>query len=651
MLRNNRRGARSAAAWFTALALLVVSLVGLSTTSAAAAGRTARSTTGRLQLCAASDQTHTTKFTVTGWRFRMTTSVQTMAHRTMCGASLSVPKGSYQIRQATPSGARVTSINVTPGKAATARDVASGRAQVAIAAARSTRVTYVNSTISAPPPPPPSSDPGYIEVCKDAGDSYVVGTSVTVTITSGSFTTSQVVPVGQCTGPISVPSGVATVSEVAPFPSHLTSVSTVPVSALVSTDLGSNSAKVTVSPSADSSVETLVHLVNSDALGYVKVCKTLTANSGDIIAAHKATFVFDVSSSISSGTVTVTVPALSQMACALYRTELPLGTVVTVSEESFPNATLTGVQVLPASQDAGSTGSTAMLTVGPNQDGVTTASFTNQADGTVEICKQIDDSNWYTKWANYAEGQYYGSPYDGTPFQFSVNGGAPITVKAGACSAPISVPAGTATIAELSTPNFSLVGFTAVGPDNKSRLVSAGTDNPVTVNVPWGGVGNETLVTATNQVNTGRVKVCKVLDDKTPVGKSYDFVTRFSVGDGWYDSDVTLTPTANGPSGEVCGWLSAPLPVVNPDGSSVSVKVTEGPSPFGVDTNGKPIVEPTMITYQGNGSFIESLSYAATSSPGPVATAPDADGCYHLSAYIGQGVNVITFTNSLVLDP
>jgi hypothetical protein len=474
---------------------------------------------------------------------------------------------------------------------------------------------------------------------------------VSITVASGSYSATQVVPVGQCTGPLLVPSGTATVTETAPFPYGLTKVTTIPSAALISTNLAASSATVAVTASSDSSVETLVHLVNSTKLGYVKVCKTLTSNSGDIITAGKSTFVFDVSSAISSGSVSVVVPSTEQAACALYKDELPLGTKVTVTERGFANTTLTNVQVLPASQDAGTAAPTARLTVGPNQDGVTTASFTNRANGTIEICKNIDDSNWHRSWSKYSKDEYNGSPYDGTPFQFSVNGGAPITVKAGYCSAPLSVPAGTATVEELATPNFSLVGFTAVGPDGKTRLVSAGTDNPITVNVPWGGVGNETLVTATNQVNTGQVKVCKMLDDKTPVGKSFKFETTFSVGNGWYDSYLTLTPTDNGPAGEVCGWLSAPLPVINWHGDPITVTVTECASPFGVDSNGMPIVEPTSITYDGNGTFVESLSYGPTVTPGPAATDPDADGSYHLSADIGQGVNVITFTNSLVLDP
>ena len=52
----------------------------------------------------------------------------------------------------------------------------------------------------------------------------------------------------------------------------------------------------------------------------------------------------------------------------------------------------------------------------------------------------------------------------------------------------------------------------------------------------------------------------------------------------------------------------------------------------------------TSITYDGNGSLV-SKKEAHTGD------ASSNDGTYYGTAVVGQGVNVITFTNSSVLDP
>ncbi|MBE7190664.1 hypothetical protein, partial [Jatrophihabitans endophyticus] len=281
----------------------------------------------------------------------------------------------------------------------------------------------------------------------------------------------------------------------------------------------------------------------------------------------------------------------------------------------------------------------------------------NSADGTIEICKQMDDSNWMPSGppngpqrASVIEGGGNGpdggSPYNGTPFYFSINGGTPIEVDAGACSPAIAVPAGTATVQEESTPNFNLEGFTAVGPDGSSRLVS-GT-NPITVNVPFGGVGNETLVTATNKVQTAQVKVCKELDTAVPAGKTFHFDATFELGNGDWEGDypLSLKPTGDGPSGEVCTNLSMPVPVIDGQGDPTTITVTECDSPFGYTDDGADIVEPTSITYAGNGSVVEGSP--TVYQPGD---SKDLDGSYNIQANLGQGVNEITFLNSFVVDP
>jgi hypothetical protein len=534
------------------------------------------------------------------------------------------------VRQIRANGTHVQAVRVSPAARAVSRQARTS-ARVSVVRSRMTRVLFANkSRLGRASPTTTTGSTGYVEVCKVAGDSSVHG-SVTITVTAGTTTYSQLVPVGQCTGQIEVPAGTATVSESAPFPYYLASVTTSPASYLLSTNLPQKSATVKVAPSSDGSNETLVRLINKTNTGYFKVCKTLASNAQDVISSGNNTFYFDATYQraggpvVNYGQIAITVPTLNQPACMLSR-PIALDARVRVTEENATATTLTGITITPASANLGSSGRTANFRMGTTAGSVVTATFTNMANGTIEVCKQMTDWN-----------------YNGLPFQFKINGGSPITVNAGQCSAPISVPAGTATVEELAKKDFSLVGFTAVGPDGGNRLIS-GT-NPITVSVPYGDVGNETLVTATNKVNTGQFKVCKILDTNVPVGKTYTFTNKVKSGGQTNTWTTSLTPTGTGAAGEVCSGLSYDYPVVLPDGSRTVVTVTEGPSPFGLTSDGKPIVEPTSITYSGNGAQIGSADVYQPGDPG------SKDGTYHISARLGQGVNVITFTNSLVLDP
>jgi hypothetical protein len=121
------------------------------------------------------------------------------------------------------------------------------------------------------------------------------------------------------------------------------------------------------------------------------------------------------------------------------------------------------------------------------------------------------------------------SPIVTGPFSFSVNGGSAIAVNVGECSAPMIVPAGTATIHETETltpdgygHSFSSYDSTAVSaihtsapgsPD--SALVLAGTsltDRTAEVTIAQGDQSTETVVTFTNDPVQGYVEVCKTQD-------------------------------------------------------------------------------------------------------------------------------------------
>ena len=358
-------------------------------------------------------------------------------------------------------------------------------------------------------------------------------------------------------------------------------------------------------------------------------------------------FKFDPSYELAGSSSFVALPAVSVEVlstgtayCVLDPYALPLGTLVKITEEGMDNVALRGVTVLPASQDAGSTSTTAMLRIGPNPNSIVTATFTNEALGTIEICKVMDDSVWMGDQGR----NNWDSPYNGTPFQFQVNGGAPFTVLAGQCSGPITVSAGKATVYELTTPNFTFVRYTAVGPDGSSRIAAGSkkSDNPITVKVPYGGIGNETLVTAVNRVNTGQIKVCKINNGPSVGVYSFKFQTTYTSLGVAYTKNDTLHPTQAGVP--VCSGLTRPIPVVQPNGQPTTFTTTEGPSPYIHDQFGNPTVEPTSIVYGGNGQVIEIRAWQQGDT---IAQ----DGTYHGTATVGQGINVFTFTNSLVLDP
>ena len=284
--------------------------------------------------------------------------------------------------------------------------------------------------------------------------------------------------------------------------------------------------------------------------------------------------------------------------------------MVSISEDSTPNV------------DASPSG-TVLVTVpgtwNPNGNpgsNITTTTFTNQAEGTIEICKNAADTETLGNGKN--------------PFNFVVNGSIDVTVNAGQCSNAIQVPAGTATINELPSTNFHFVSATATGPALDNRIVSGPTTSAsgtsVTVSVPFSGEyldGNETLVTYTNAVNTGVFKICKESSSSTLAGSGFTFNWSYTLNGTPESGTVTLAPGQ-------CGWLngsltstSGPIPVVDNSGSAVTIYVSG-------DTDAGGIVPYyiSSITFNGPGSLTSS-------------DAADSDASFT----IGQGTNALTYDN------
>jgi hypothetical protein len=515
-----------------------------------------------------------------------------------CGGLTSYPVGTLvSIAEAPTPNVSVTAVtgaSWSGGQDATATVQAGG----------TTVVTYTNSTT----PPPPN--PGFLEICKTAGDSFVGAGPWNFTISgNGIAPINESVLAGQCSGDVSLNAGNYTVTESFTSPDFVSSITGDPTAPLT-TNLA-NGSGVFVVPAGSTETATFT---NDTLTSQVKVCKTLPNNEADAPLAGMP-FTFNVSDVVGTQTVSVTVPGIGQTECTLDPVALPLGSQATVTEQSQANIAVTGVQVIPASANGpGTTSTSADVIVVP---GIASATFTNEALGYVEVCKIAADAQ-----------------AAGVTFNFSVNGGASFPVMAepapGLCSQPFQVPAGTATIQELETnPNFFLKSATAEGYPEGNALISGPTSNgTITVSVPFGGVGNETVATFTDAVQTGQFKVCtsESSPDANLAGQSFTY--NYSVTDDGVTAPGSVTLTEPASPGVSCSGLISGVPVVNPlaDGGGIPQVTVTAVAPTVTDVN------VTDITYGGNGVVLSSPS---------LPSAFPATQIYS----IGAGTNVSTFTD------
>jgi hypothetical protein len=479
-------------------------------------------------------------------------------------------------------GTHVSGISVSNGRGSNV-NTAAGTVDATIGAGV-TIVTYTNDVNQI-------TQKGFIEVCKYAADQFVHGSfSFTITDANG-LVLHESVLLNQCTAPLEVAVGNVSVSEAAQAPYYVSSINVFPSGRTVTSNLTNRTITVKV-VSGDSSTETVVGYTNATTLGYFKVCKTITANSS-ALAGHR--FYFSVSDADGTHTDSVVAGAAGSTACIIDFDAVPIGSHVSITEQATAGVAIVGVSVSPVGNDAGSFVPTANLTV---SSGITTATFTNSALGTVEVCKNFADASTSTQ-----------------SFQFSVNGGLPFWVHAGNCSLPITVPAGTATVSEVGKANFHEVSVTAIGPTGASRLLSG--FNPVSVSVPYGGVENETAVTFTNAVNTGQFKICKVSSESTLQGVPFTFNYSYTVGGSLVTGSATQTPGT-------CSGLSNSIPVVDPNGVPIPITVTE-------------VATPTVAV----SSIVVSNGTATATST--------ANGS--VTFHVNQGFTTVTYTNVRTAPP
>ena len=173
-------------------------------------------------------------------------------------------------------------------------------------------------------------------------------------------------------------------------------------------------------------------------------------------------------------------------------------------------------------------------TLGTNGDVTVTNSVLGAGTGSVEICKAL------------APGET--TIAAGTLFTFTVSGVAsPITVPAGACSAPFDVPVGNATITETVRANTAVVGISVNAP-NQGRLVSSSLGlRQAVIAVPEGGISDQTVVNFVNQTTrTGTLEICKQGLDAGVTGM-FTFTVQgapgqtFAVPTGFCSQPITTT--------------------------------------------------------------------------------------------------------------
>ena len=230
--------------------------------------------------------------------------------------------------------------------------------------ATQTPTETATSTPTDTPTDTPTSTPGlgFLEICKESDQTAPLTGNFTFTVAGQTYT----IPAGACSPPIQLPAGQATIVEEERTGTELAGIRTVPVERLVSSDLTTRTAVVTI-VAGDVSTETIVFFRNKNVptgeIGYLKICKI--AGAGVTIG---TLFMFQVDNQA------YLVPAGY---CILDGTFL-VGTEVTVHEVVPTGYQLTGITVDPSgrlvSLDLINGSVTVMIGTG-----VTVTNFTDEA--------------------------------------------------------------------------------------------------------------------------------------------------------------------------------------------------------------------------------------------------------------------------------
>jgi hypothetical protein len=221
----------------------------------------------------------------------------------------------------------------------------------------------------------------------------------------------------------------------------------------------------------------------------------------------------------------------------------------------------------------------------------------------------------------------------GKLFQYSVAGGAPISVRGGRCSGPITVPSMTVRIVELqSDPATDLVKVAA---RPASRLITTDLPNRTAwvYVVPGSTASNETLVTFTNQPaggNYGNLKICKITESPVYLGRGFSFrvnggpliTTEASdaLADpstytcrlaGTFQVGTKLTVTEQLPAGAEVAWIDTEpgdrLLDLNTETASAQVLIGAGVTTLIVDNEPIPPPQAGYIEICKDAALVEGV--------------------------------------------
>ena len=370
---------------------------------------------------------------------------------------------------------------------------------------------------------------GYIEICKSSpAGAFPTGLSntpsFTYTVSNGGGTVT--VPNNSCSMPIRVTAGNVTVTETLAAFFAVSSITTSPGSALVSSTVSTGTAVVSVPDSADTSGTVVVNYRNVPVVGHIEVCKNNAADAN-----LSGSFTFTITGPTGSGfTATTTVP----IGHCSFPIAVPAGTNTVT--EAAPNS-VTSITVQNGAPSTTNTATaTATVTVRPDVAPGDTSQETivTFVDETVnlKICKIASDAG-------------VTSPYTFTVSATEPAGGNPVPnrtviVLPGQCQlvpGPYTNPNGTSgwrsgtvvTISEAAVPGTAVTAITVapanreIGPKVLSPLPNPTQPGPAGSDVVALGSG-ETQVNFTNDTKPGgTLKVCESPDGKAPAGTNFTF--------------------------------------------------------------------------------------------------------------------------------
>jgi hypothetical protein len=478
--------------------------------------------------------------------------------------------------------------------------------------------------------PIPPTQTGFIEVCKNPfpfQDPAVTGVWTFTITDAANFV--QVVPVitNQCSGPIPVAAGIATVRETPRVGFEMTGVFTIPAGALLGSNNINGTATVDVPVSATTNGEVQVNFINEAVRNQLKVCKALGPSSGDLIGQTFYFRVTDITDPLNPVVLTpnpLSIQAAATTQCRPFG-DLPVGTTVQVEEVFFgpdnPNT--------PGDESGTFIDQTGPVTATIGS-GVTIVTITDTARGLLEVCK---------------------APVSGLTlaaqptFRFQIDGGAIFSVTAGTCRPSQRVSVGDHTVTEIADQNFDVLAILVSPPDRAKNISTA--NRTATVSVPFGPNG-ETAVTFVNAIKAGFVKVCKdvPLTSQNSLGNDDWNFTVFVQNGPTGPGSFTAIPVGPIKAGQ-CTFPVGPFPILNADGSKRAIGVHEGPDPAGEIRN--VTYRTTSITVGGSRGlcFVTDPGVNQTVCPYTAANNPNLT-LGDIDFYLGPNINEVRYTNQSI---